>query len=287
MSYVDGTAEIDAVTKLLGVKSTRLNEALTQPSIKVGENVIRKNQNMQKTVYSAAALAKVLYERVFRWLLEKCNEAISENTKMITESIYNRFIGVLDIAGFEIVQNNSFEQLCINYTNEKLQAFFNHFMFVREQSEYLEEGIRWIQTDYALDLKPTIDIIEKPLGLLSLLEEECVVPNGSDHSLLQKLCTNLAKYPEFKKAKHSQRCQTVRHFTIKHYAGSVDYNIDSWVEKNRDVVENAVLEVMGDSTKSLVKKLFPPGNNFAKNNEINHFHGLLPHYLRVLPIRAH
>ncbi|KAK6014248.1 myosin head, partial [Ostertagia ostertagi] len=148
MSYVDGKQEVDAVTSLLGLKSSRLVEALTQPSIRVGDKVIRKNQNMQK--------------------------------------------------------KNSFEQLCINYTNEKLQAFFNHFMFVREQSEYLQEGIQWIQSDFALDLQPTIDIIEKPLGLLSLLEEECVVPNGSDQSLLQKLCTTLEKFPQFKKAKHSQ-----------------------------------------------------------------------------------
>uniref|UniRef100_A0A8L8K2M3 Myosin motor domain-containing protein n=1 Tax=Heligmosomoides polygyrus TaxID=6339 RepID=A0A8L8K2M3_HELPZ len=255
MSYVDGQAEIDAVTTLLGVRSNRLVEALTQPSIRVGDKVIRKNQNMQKSVFSAAALAKVLYERVFKWLLEKCNEAISANTSMLM----SRFIGVLDIAGFEIVQKNSFEQLCINYTNEKLQAFFNHFMFVREQSEYIEEGIQWTQSDFALDLQPTIDIIEKPLGLLSLLEEECVVPNGSDQSLLNKLCTSLEKFPQFRKAKQSQRCQSVRHFTIKHYAGSVDYNIDSWVEKNRDVIENAVLEVMGESVKPLVKSLFPPG----------------------------
>ncbi|RCN47670.1 myosin head [Ancylostoma caninum] len=82
MSYVDGNAEIDAVTTLLGVKSSRLIEALTQPSIKVGDKVIRKNQNMQKSVFSAAALAKVLYERIFRWLLDKCNEAISESTSM-------------------------------------------------------------------------------------------------------------------------------------------------------------------------------------------------------------
>ncbi|KIH55623.1 myosin head [Ancylostoma duodenale] len=83
MSYVDGNAEIDAVTTLLGVKSSRLIEALTQPSIKVGDKVIRKNQNMQKSVFSAAALAKVLYERIFRWLLDKCNEAISESTSML------------------------------------------------------------------------------------------------------------------------------------------------------------------------------------------------------------
>ncbi|VDL84589.1 unnamed protein product [Nippostrongylus brasiliensis] len=217
---------------------------------------------MQKSVYSAAALAKVLYDRLFKWLLEKCNRKIGANTNMMSESVLNSFIGVLDIAGFEIVQKNSFEQLCINYTNEKLQAFFNHFMFVREQSEYLEEGIRWTQADFALDLQPTIDLIEKPLGLLSLLEEECVVPNGSDQSLLQKLCTSLEKYPQFRKAKQSQRCTIVRHFTIKHYAGSVDYNIDSWVEKNRDVVENAVLEVMGEATKPLTKSLFPPGATF-------------------------
>ncbi|KAE9414991.1 hypothetical protein Angca_003419, partial [Angiostrongylus cantonensis] len=259
ISYVDGKAEIDAVTSLLGVKSSRLVDALTQPSIRVGDKVIRKNQNMQKSVYSAAALAKVLYERLFRWLLDKCNDAINVSTNMLTSSITSRFIGVLDIAGFEIMQKNSFEQLCINYTNEKLQAFFNHFMFVREQSEYLDEGIRWTQSDFALDLQPTIDIIEKPLGLLSLLEEECVVPNGSDQSLLQKLLTNLGKHPEFRKAKQSQRCQDVKHFTIKHYAGSVDYNIDSWVEKNRDVVENAVLEVMGESTVALIRCLFPPG----------------------------
>ncbi|XGW26010.1 hypothetical protein V3C99_006986 [Haemonchus contortus] len=258
MSYVDGKAEVDAVTSLLGLKSSRLVEALTQPSIRVGDKVIRKNQNMQKSIFSAAALAKVLYERIFKWLLGKCNEAISANTSMLADSIMSSFIGVLDIAGFEIVQKNSFEQLCINYTNEKLQAFFNHFMFVREQSEYLEEGIQWIQSDFALDLQPTIDIIEKPLGLLSLLEEECVVPNGSDQSLLQKLCSTLEKFPQFRKAKQSQRCQSVRHFTIKHYAGSVDYNIDSWVEKNRDVVENAILEVMGESTKPFVKNLFPP-----------------------------
>ncbi|WKY07999.1 hypothetical protein Q1695_007470 [Nippostrongylus brasiliensis] len=258
MSYVDGQAEVDAVSSLLGINSHRLVEALTQPSIRVGDKVIRKNQNMQKSVYSAAALAKVLYDRLFKWLLEKCNRKIGANTNMMSESVLNSFIGVLDIAGFEIVQKNSFEQLCINYTNEKLQAFFNHFMFVREQSEYLEEGIRWTQADFALDLQPTIDLIEKPLGLLSLLEEECVVPNGSDQSLLQKLCTSLEKYPQFRKAKQSQRCTIVRHFTIKHYAGSVDYNIDSWVEKNRDVVENAVLEVMGEATKPLTKSLFPP-----------------------------
>ncbi|PIO64766.1 myosin head, partial [Teladorsagia circumcincta] len=270
MSYVEGKQEVDAVTSLLGLKSSRLVEALTQPSIRVGDKVIRKNQNMQKSVFSAAALAKTLYERVFKWLLSKCNEAISANTSMLTESIMSSFIGVLDIAGFEIVQKNSFEQLCINYTNEKLQAFFNHFMFVREQSEYLQEGIQWIQSDFALDLQPTIDVIEKPLGLLSLLEEECVVPNGSDQSLLQKLCTTLEKYPQFKKAKHSQRCQSVRHFTIKHYAGSVDYNIDSWVEKNRDVVENAILE---NQLSSLLDTLSSSSAHFIRC--------VVPNYERV------
>ncbi|PAV56307.1 hypothetical protein WR25_15725 [Diploscapter pachys] len=258
MSYVEGEEEVSTVAELLRVRTGRLIDALTQPTIKVGEKTIRKNQNLKKTVFSAAAMAKVIYERLFNYILLKCNDAISDEPSESVESTVRRFIGVLDIAGFEIIMKNSFEQFCINYTNEKLQQFFNHFMFHKEQTEYLEEGIEWTQMNYANDLQPTIDLIEKPLGLLTLLEEECVVPNGGDKSLLEKYCSGMASVPQFSKAKQSQKCSVIRHFAVKHYAGNVEYNIDGWVEKNRDAVETAVLEVLSESTQPLMRKIFPP-----------------------------
>ncbi|CAJ0564999.1 unnamed protein product, partial [Mesorhabditis spiculigera] len=257
--------------------------------------------------------AKTLYERLFNWVLDKCNAAIYKEAEGEATSGTHHSIGVLDIAGFEIIQVNSFEQLCINYTNEKLQQFFNHFMFVREQTEYLEEGIKWSQTDYAFDLQPTIDILsglenardehmararkqsdlvaelqetisdlterltkadsnvgeernqrrkaerelEKPLGLFTLLEEECVVPNGSEPALLEKWTENFKEADQFSKAKPSQKTNSLSHFTIKHYAGIVDYNIDGWLEKDRDAVEFSILETMSQSQHRLIADLFP------------------------------
>ncbi|EGT53456.1 hypothetical protein CAEBREN_07865 [Caenorhabditis brenneri] len=238
-------SEVDNIAELLEMKNSKLVDALTQPTIKVHDKLIRKNQNLAKTLSSASAMAKVLYERLFGWVVKRsCRNS--------------RFIAVLDIAGFEIIEKNSFEQFCINYTNEKLQQFFNHFMFVKEQSDYLEEGIKWTQVNFANHLQPTIDLIEKPMGVLSFLEEECVVPNGSEKSLLEKLCSNLSGDSSFKKSKQSQKCSTIRHFAVQHYAGEVHYNIDGWLEKNRDNVETSVLDILSQSTHPLLKVLFPP-----------------------------
>ncbi|CAJ0559587.1 unnamed protein product, partial [Mesorhabditis spiculigera] len=136
MSYVEGSKEIDAVAALLGIRPSLVSDCLTQPTI--------------RTLALVAALSKTLYERLFNWVLDKCNAAIYKEAEGEATSGTHHSIGV-----------NSFEQLCINYTNEKLQQFFNHFMFVREQTEYLEEGIKWSQTDYAFDLQPTIEIFER------------------------------------------------------------------------------------------------------------------------------
>ncbi|UMM27154.1 hypothetical protein L5515_010568 [Caenorhabditis briggsae] len=257
VSFVESMQEVDNIAELLEMKSSKLVDALTQPTIKVHDKLIRKNQNLAKTLTSASAMAKVLYERLFGWVVKRCNDAFSvDDTKSYCRN--SRFIAVLDIAGFEIIEKNSFEQFCINYTNEKLQQFFNHFMFVKEQTDYLEEGIKWTQVNFANHLQPTIDLIEKPMGVLSFLEEECVVPNGSEKSLLEKLCSNLAGDSSFKKSKQSQKYSTVRHFAVQHYAGEVHYNIDGWLEKNRDNVENSVLDILSQSTHPLLKVLFPP-----------------------------
>uniref|UniRef100_A0A8R1HQV0 Myosin motor domain-containing protein n=1 Tax=Caenorhabditis japonica TaxID=281687 RepID=A0A8R1HQV0_CAEJA len=262
LSYVESMTEVDNIAELLETKSSKLVDALTQPTIKVHDKLIRKNQNLAKTLSSASAMAKVLYERLFGWIVKRCNDAFSVDDTAST-CRNSRSIGVLDIAGFEIIEQNSFEQFCINYTNEKLQQFFNHFMFVKEQSDYLDEGIKWSQMNFANHLQPTIDLIEKPMGVLSFLEEECMVPKGSEKALFEKLCTNLAGDSSFKKSKQTQKCSTVRHFSVQHYAGEVHYNIDGWLNKNRDNVETSVLDILSQSTHPLLKILFPavPENN--------------------------
>ncbi|OBS67517.1 hypothetical protein A6R68_03925, partial [Neotoma lepida] len=135
--------------------------------------------------FAVEALAKATYERLFRWLVHRINKAL-DRTKRQGAS----FIGILDIAGFEIFELNSFEQLCINYTNEKLQQLFNHTMFILEQEEYQREGIEWNFIDFGLDLQPCIDLIERPAnppGVLALLDEECWFPKATDKTFVEKL----------------------------------------------------------------------------------------------------
>ncbi|CAD6197489.1 unnamed protein product, partial [Caenorhabditis auriculariae] len=204
ISFIEDDTEPEIIAELLELKTSKLVDALTQPTIKVHDKLIRKNQNLQKTVFSACAMAKVLYERLFGWIVKKCNDVLTSESSNVEPDVKSRrFIAVLDIAGFEIIQSNSFEQFCINYTNERLQQFFNHFMFVKEQTDYLEEGVKWANFDFANDLEETISLIEKPL--LSLLEEECLVPNGNDMSLLEKFAASMATNSNFAKAKQSQK----------------------------------------------------------------------------------
>ena len=178
-------------------------------------------------VNAIGALSKSIYSRCFRWLVDRVNETLDAKTKR------QYFIGVLDIAGFEIFDYNGFEQLCINYTNEKLQQFFNHHMFVLEQEEYRKEGIAWEMMNFGMDLQACIDLIEKPMGIFSILEEECIVPKGSDKTFQEKLySTHLGKHPNFGKPK-PQKGKAEAHFDMHHYAGSVGYSVTGWLEKNK------------------------------------------------------
>lgn len=121
-------------------------------------------------MYARDALIRALYDRVFIWLVNRINISTDHGDKS------SSFIGVLDIAGFEILQDNSLEQLCINYTNERLQQLFNSHMFTLEQEEYAREQIKWNFVDFGLDLQPTIDMIEGRSGILSTLDEQCIFP---------------------------------------------------------------------------------------------------------------
>jgi myosin protein heavy chain len=165
----------------------------------------------------------------------------------------SQFIGVLDIAGFEIFETNSFEQLCINYTNEKLQQFFNHHMFVLEQEEYAREQIEWKFIDFGKDLQPTIDLIElpNPIGIFSCLDEDSVMPKATDKSFTEKMHSLWdRKTPKYRSSRLNQG------FILTHYAAEVEYSTDGWLEKNKDPLNDNVTRLLAASADRQVAALF-------------------------------
>jgi myosin heavy chain 6/7 len=151
----DGMEEGERVAHLLGTNPADLYKNLCKPRIKVGNEFVTQGRNKDQVCYSIGALAKAMHDRLFKWMVKRINETLDTKQKR------QYFIGVLDIAGFEIFDFNGFEQLCINFTNEKLQQFFNHHMFVLEQEEYKREGINWDFIDFGMDLAACIELIEK------------------------------------------------------------------------------------------------------------------------------
>ncbi|RZB40752.1 myosin heavy chain, muscle isoform X13 [Asbolus verrucosus] len=396
----DGTEEGERVSKLLGVDAAGLYNALCKPRIKVGAEFVTQGRNVSQVQYSVGAMSKAMFDRLFKFLVKKCNETLDTKQKR------QHFIGVLDIAGFEIFDYNGFEQLCINFTNEKLQQFFNHHMFVLEQEEYKVEGIQWTFIDFGmdllacieliekfngfeqlcinftneklqqffnhhmfvleqeeyqregiewafidfgmdllacieliekynsfnqlcinysneklqqfynnhmfileqeeyeregitwtfidfgLDLQPCIDLIEKvffnssprnpqnnrtmvyaqfylaklaqsstppgrPMGILSILEEESMFPKATDKTFEEKLNTNhLGKSPNFLKPKPPKPGQQAAHFSIGHYAGNVPYNITGWLEKNKDPLNDTVVDLFKKGSNKLLVEIF-------------------------------
>ncbi|XP_050076437.1 myosin heavy chain, muscle isoform X9 [Anopheles maculipalpis] len=247
----DGTEDGDRVAKLLGVATDDLYKNLLKPRIKVGNEFVTKGQNKDQVTNSVGALCKGIFDRLFKWLVKKCNETLDTKQKR------SQFIGVLDIAGFEIFDFNGFEQLCINFTNEKLQQFFNHHMFVLEQEEYKKEGINWAFIDFGMDLLACIDLIEKPMGILSILEEESMFPKATDQTFAEKLMTNhLGKSAPFMKPRPPKPGIPAGHFAIGHYAGVVSYNITGWLEKNKDPLNDTVVDQFKKGSNALMVEIF-------------------------------
>uniref|UniRef100_A0A4Y0ARL8 Myosin motor domain-containing protein n=1 Tax=Anopheles funestus TaxID=62324 RepID=A0A4Y0ARL8_ANOFN len=361
----DGTEDGDKVAKLLGVATDDLYKNLLKPRIKVGNEFVTKGQNKDQVTNSVGALCKGIFDRLFKWLVKKCNETLDTKQKRA------QFIGVLDIAGFEIFDFNGFEQLCINFTNEKLQQFFNHHMFVLEQEEYKKEGINWAFIDFGMDLlacveliekfngfeqlcinftneklqqffnhhmfvleqeeykkeginwafidfgmdllacidliekfngfeqlcinftneklqqffnhhmfvleqeeyqregiewtfidfgmdlQQCIELIEKPMGILSILEEESMFPKATDQTFAEKLMTNhLGKSAPFMKPRPPKPGIPAGHFAIGHYAGVVSYNITGWLEKNKDPLNDTVVDQFKKGSNALMVEIF-------------------------------
>ncbi|RXG50249.1 hypothetical protein VDGE_01900 [Verticillium dahliae] len=246
----DAKEQAAKVCKLLGVPLEPFLKGLLHPRVKAGREWVEKVQTPEQVRLSLDALAKGIYERGFGDLVTRINQQLDRTGMGLDDS---HFIGVLDIAGFEIFDDNSFEQLCINYTNEKLQQFFNHHMFVLEQEEYAREQIEWQFIDFGRDLQPTIDLIEvsNPIGIFSCLDEDCVMPKATDKSFTEKLNSLWDK-----KSNKYRSSRLGQGFVLTHYAAEVEYSTQGWLEKNKDPLNDNITRLLSESTDKHVANLF-------------------------------
>nr|POF06927.1 myosin type-2 heavy chain 1 [Quercus suber] len=248
----DAMQSVDKVCRLLGIDSNAFVKALLHPRVRAGHEWVEKAQTPEQTRLAIDAIAKGIYERSFGDLVDRINKQLDRGSSG-SFSNDTSFIGVLDIAGFEIFEHNSFEQLCINYTNEKLQQFFNHHMFVLEQEEYAREQIEWKFIDFGRDLQPTIDLIEvtNPIGIFSCLDEDSVMPKATDKSFTEKLHQLWdGKTRKYKRSLLNQG------FMLTHYAAEVEYSTDGWLEKNKDPLNDNITRLFSQSSNEHISLMF-------------------------------
>ncbi|XP_045101361.1 unconventional myosin-Va-like isoform X4 [Portunus trituberculatus] len=239
-----GDESLAIVAELLGISASELKMWLCHRKITSGREVFTKPVTLSEATFSRDALAKHIYAKLFDWIVKEINKCFAAPTKPF------RFIGVLDIYGFETFEINSFEQFCINYANEKLQQQFNQHVFKLEQEEYVKEQIEWEFINF-YDNQPCIDLIESKLGILDLLDEECRMPKGSDQSWVEKLYDKCKKWDHFSKPRLSNTS-----FLIAHFADKVGYECAGFLEKNRDTVSEEQINLLKSSQISLVHALF-------------------------------
>ncbi|XP_001920287.5 myosin-IIIb isoform X5 [Danio rerio] len=248
-SEVPNSEALDNAAALLSIGSEELQEALTSHCVVTrGETIIRTN-TVDKATVVRDAMSKALYGRLFSWIVNRINALLQPDTNICAaESGMN--VGILDIFGFENFKKNSFEQLCINIANEQIQFYFNQHIFALEQIEYQSEGVDVSLVEYE-DNRPILDMfLQKPMGLLSLLDEESRFPQATDQTLVDKFQDNLRnKY--FWIPKRVELC-----FGIQHYAGQVLYNVSGFLEKNRDTLPADIVVVLRTSENRLLQQLF-------------------------------
>merc|ERR1712223_1849804 len=252
------------VADLYGVPCDQMMKAFFKPKIKVGTEWVLKMQSCENAMNAVGGITRATFNHLFKWLIIKCNDTLIDPTMKKVN-----FCAVLDIAGFEIFEYNGYEQISINFVNEKLQQFFNHHMFVVEQEEYISEGIEWAMVDFGMDLQACIIMFEKPMGIWAILEEETLFPKSTDKSFEDKLkAQHLGKSAPFAKPNRAEDAPDPdAHFAIIHYAGTVSYNITAWLEKNKDPVNDTVADVIKHSVDNEILLLIwadHPGQSFPE-----------------------
>uniref|UniRef100_A0A8C4DBU2 Myosin-X n=1 Tax=Dicentrarchus labrax TaxID=13489 RepID=A0A8C4DBU2_DICLA len=234
---------VSNVSELLGLDSFQLSEVLTQRSMILRGEEICSPLTVEQAVDSRDSVAMALYSQCFSWIIMRINQKIKGKDNF-------KSIGILDIFGFENFEVNRFEQFNINYANEKLQEYFNKHIFSLEQLEYNREGIQWEAIDW-MDNAECLDLIEKKLGMLALINEESRFPKGTDYTLLEKLHSRHATNPYYVKPRVNDH-----QFGIKHYAGEVLYDVRGILEKNRDTFRDDILFILKDSRLDFIYDLF-------------------------------
>lgn len=239
---------VDFVNQLLGIHSKNLLNAIGRRSVVIAGNNILKTLNVAEAEYARDNFAKTIYELVFKWIVGKINTALQGRTEESPASL----IGVLDIFGFEFFKQNSFEQLCINYTNEKLQDHFNFAIFKSEQEIYLKEGLNWTFVDYP-DNSARLDLLEnKSYGIFAQINEQLKLPKSSDERLANTLYQKCLSSEFFTATKAEQ----VRgEFTIKHFACSVTYQSTGLLDKNRSDISKELSDCLQSSSNDLLKSM--------------------------------
>ncbi|KAH0857842.1 hypothetical protein HID58_086103 [Brassica napus] len=249
---------LSTVAELLMCDVKELEDALCKRVMVTPEEVIKRSLDPQSAAISRDGLAKTIYSRLFDWLVQKINVSIGQDANS------RSLIGVLDIYGFESFKTNSFEQFCINFTNEKLQQHFNQHVFKMEQEEYTKEAIDWSYIEF-VDNKDVLDLIEKkPGGIVALLDEACMFPKSTHETFANKLYQTFKTNKRFIKPKLSRT-----DFTVSHYAGEVQYQSDQFLDKNKDYVIAEHQELLGASKCPFVVGLFPKLEETSKSSKFS------------------
>uniref|UniRef100_A0A2K6PFN5 Unconventional myosin-VIIb n=1 Tax=Rhinopithecus roxellana TaxID=61622 RepID=A0A2K6PFN5_RHIRO len=250
-SEVMETPAFPTVMKLLEVQHQELRDCLTKHTILIRGEFVTRPLNIVQAADRRDAFVKGIYRHLFLWIVKKINAAIFTPPAQDPKNV-RRAIGLLDIFGFENFQNNSFEQLCINFANEHLQQFFVQHVFTMEQEEYRSENISWDYIHYT-DNRPTLDLLAlKPMSIISLLDEESRFPQGTDLTMLQKLNSVHANNQAFLQPKNMYDAR----FGIAHFAGEVYYQVEGFLEKNRDVLSTDILTVVYSSKNKFLREIF-------------------------------
>ena len=239
---------LNIASSLLQIDPEKLSDSLTKKRTKTGGEEIISPVTLEKCYDIRDAFVKRIYSRLFEWIVRKINQTI--NNEQLTRLFKN--VGVLDIFGFEIFEKNSFEQFCINFANEHLQQFFVHHIFKLEQKEYNSESINWQHIEFT-DNQSCLDmLVQKPMNLFALLDEESKFPRGTNGTFLNKIAHHHGDNKLFKRPKDQSNLS----FTVTHFAGDVIYDCDKFLEKNRDTFNSDLLSMTKSSGNEFLLKLF-------------------------------